>query len=74
VKAWLVEQGVEANKIVRTVGYGSSRPLIPEPTGGSVANGKKGKKIVTKGATAEQVEAARKQNRRIAVRVVQTCK
>jgi len=74
VKAWLVQQGVEEKKIVRTVGYGSSRPLIPEPTGGSVTKGKKGKKIVTKGASPDQVEAARKQNRRIAVRVVQTCK
>jgi len=69
VKAWLVEQGVDANKIVRTVGYGSSRPLIPEPT----ATPKKGKKG-GKGVSAEQLEAARKQNRRIAVRVVETCK
>lgn len=58
VKNWLINQGVKAEKIVRTVGYGSSRPVIPEP--------KKGKKDV--------IEAARKQNRRIAVRVIDTCK
>jgi outer membrane protein OmpA-like peptidoglycan-associated protein len=73
VKSWLMEQGVDANKIVRTIGYGSTKPLIPEPSAGKVTKGKKGKKIVTKGATPEQVEAARRQNRRIAVRVVQTC-
>ena len=73
VKAWLVEQGVDANKIVRTVGYGSSRPLIPEPDATKVTKNKKGKKVVTKGVSADQLEAARKQNRRIAVRVVQTC-
>ena len=69
VKSWLIEQGVDANKIVRTVGYGSSRPLIPEPEPAKAAKGKKAKK----GVTAEQLEAARKQNRRIAVRVVKTC-
>jgi outer membrane protein OmpA-like peptidoglycan-associated protein len=73
VRAWLIEQGVDSNKIVRTVGYGSSRPLIPEPTATKVTKTKKGKKVVTKGASPEQVEAARRQNRRIAVRVVQTC-
>lgn len=73
VKSWLIEQGVTAEKVIRTVGYGSSKPLIPEPEGTKTV--KKGKKTVTtKGATPEQVEAARKQNRRIAVRVVETCK
>jgi outer membrane protein OmpA-like peptidoglycan-associated protein len=61
VKSWLIEQGVKAEKITKTIGYGSSKPYIPEP--------KLGKKV-----TAKQVEAARKQNRRIAVRVVETCK
>lgn len=61
VKTWLIEQGVKAEKITNTIGYGSSKPYIPEP--------KLGKKV-----TAKQVEAARKQNRRIAVRVVETCK
>jgi outer membrane protein OmpA-like peptidoglycan-associated protein len=72
VKTWLIQQGVDASKITRTIGYGSSRPLVPEPSAGKTA-GKKGKKVTTKGATPQQVEAARRQNRRIAVRVVQTC-
>jgi outer membrane protein OmpA-like peptidoglycan-associated protein/opacity protein-like surface antigen len=73
VKSWLIEQGVSAEKISRTVGYGSTKPLVPEPEPTKTV--KKGKKTVTtKGATPEQVEAARKQNRRIAVRVVETCK
>lgn len=58
VKNWLVNQGVDAAKIVKTIGYGSSQPRIAEP--------KKGSK--------DQIEAARKQNRRIALRVVETCK
>ena len=74
VKSWLVEQGVDSNKVVRTVVYGSSKPLIPEPSATKVTKTKNGKKVVTKGVTAEQLEAARKQNRRIAVRVVETCK
>jgi outer membrane protein OmpA-like peptidoglycan-associated protein len=61
VKKWLIDQGVNPNHISRTVGYGSSRPVIPEP--------KQGKKV-----TAAMVEKARAQNRRIAVRVVETCK
>ncbi|MBU3742529.1 MAG: hypothetical protein FGM24_09640 [Candidatus Kapabacteria bacterium] len=58
VKNWLVNQGVNASKITRTIGYGSSRPVIPEPRKG----------------TRDQIESARKQNRRIAVRVVETCR
>lgn len=61
VKKWLADQGVKPEHIANTVGYGSSRPVIPEP--------KKGKKI-----TAKMLEDARRQNRRIAVRVVETCK
>ena len=73
VKSWLILQGVDSNKIVRTIGYGSSRPLVPEPEPTKVIH-RHGKRVVVKGATPEQVEAARKQNRRIAVKVVQTCK
>lgn len=58
IKTWLIAQGVGPEKIVATVGYGTSRPLVREPVGGS----------------AEDLEKARVQNRRIAVRVVQTCK
>jgi outer membrane protein OmpA-like peptidoglycan-associated protein len=61
VKQWLIDQGVNPNRIVRTIGYGSSKPVIPEP--------KQGKKV-----TAAMVEQARAQNRRIAVRVVDSCK
>ncbi len=61
VKKWLIDQGVKPEHISRTIGYGSSKPVIPEP--------KLGKKV-----TAKMVEEARRQNRRIAVRVVETCK
>ncbi len=61
VKKWLIDQGVNPDHIARTIGYGSSRPVIPEP--------KKTKKV-----TAKMLEDARKQNRRIAVRVVEPCK
>ncbi|MEI8133522.1 MAG: binary toxin-like calcium binding domain-containing protein [bacterium] len=61
VKKWLVDQGVKPAHIAKTIGYGSSRPVIPEP--------KAGKKV-----TAKMLEDARRQNRRIAVRVVETCK
>jgi outer membrane protein OmpA-like peptidoglycan-associated protein len=73
VKSWLVEQGVDSNKVSRTIGYGSSKPLVPEPEAPKATKGK-GKKAAPKGPTPEQIEAARKQNRRIAVRVVETCK
>jgi outer membrane protein OmpA-like peptidoglycan-associated protein len=61
VKQWLIDQGVDPQKFTKTIGYGSSRPLVPEP--------KASKKV-----SAKQVEQARRQNRRIAVRVDQTCK
>ncbi len=61
VKKWLIDQGVKPEHIANTIGYGSSRPVIPEP--------KPGKKV-----TAKMLEDARRQNRRIAVRVVETCK
>jgi outer membrane protein OmpA-like peptidoglycan-associated protein len=57
IKTWLVAQGVNPDKIVNTVGFGTSRPLVTEPVGGS----------------AEKLEDARIQNRRIAIRVVATC-
>lgn len=62
IKNWLIEQGVSSSKIAGTQGYGSSRPKSPEPTGREL------KKI-----SAEQLEAIRKVNRRISVRVVETC-
>ncbi len=62
IKNWLVESGVNPAKIAGTEGYGSSRPKSQEPTG------KELKKIKP-----EQLEAIRKVNRRISVRVVATC-
>lgn len=58
VKNWLIGQGVSASRVTNTVGYGSSRPHIKEP----------------KKASASAIEAARVQNRRIAVRIAETCK
>jgi len=57
IKTWLVAQGVNSEKISNTVGFGTSRPLVIVPVGG----------------TASALEAARVQNRRIAIRVVHTC-
>ncbi len=58
IKTWLVSQGVSQDKITRTIGYGTSRPAVIEHTGGPAA----------------VLEAERTQNRRIAVKVVETCK
>jgi outer membrane protein OmpA-like peptidoglycan-associated protein len=58
IKTWLVAQGVNPEKIYGTVGYGTSRPMVTEPVGGSP----------------QLLEDARIQNRRIAIRVVRTCK
>ncbi|HET7153600.1 MAG TPA: OmpA family protein [Candidatus Kapabacteria bacterium] len=64
VRRWLINQGADSNRIVRTVGYGSTRPVIPEP---------KPKKVHGKITNQAVIDKARTQNRRIAVRVVQTC-
>lgn len=58
IKNWLIDQGVNPNKIAGTVGYGSRANAVTEPTNVSAA----------------KLEAARVFNRRIAVRVVETCK
>jgi outer membrane protein OmpA-like peptidoglycan-associated protein len=57
IKSWLIEQGVRADKIANTVGYGETRPAVRERTDVSAA----------------ELEAERAQNRRIAVKVVQSC-
>lgn len=62
VREWLLSQGVAPEKITGTVGYGSSQPKVPEPTG---------KKL--KQMSKEDLEALRKQNRRITVKVTKTC-
>lgn len=57
IKSWLVEQGVNPNKIVSLVGLGVSDDAVHEPTN----------------ASASELEAARVLNRRIAVKVVEGC-
>ncbi|MDA3844731.1 MAG: OmpA family protein [Candidatus Kapabacteria bacterium] len=63
VKQWLILQGVGAEKITGTIGYGSSDQKIKEPTGRAL------KKMSKK-----DLEALRKQNRRITIKVIETCK
>jgi outer membrane protein OmpA-like peptidoglycan-associated protein/opacity protein-like surface antigen len=58
VRDWLVNQGVDASKITATVGYGSSKPVAQE----------------LKTMTPEELESARRQNRRITIRLVEPCK
>ncbi len=62
VREWLIEQGVSPAKIVGNIGYGSSRPKVEEPTP------EEAKKM-----KADEVEAIRKQNRRITIEIVKTC-
>jgi len=57
IKSWLIAQDVSEYKIRNTIGYGETRPAVVEHSGGSPT----------------QLEAERTQNRRVAVRVVQTC-
>ena len=59
VVQWLIEQGVNPKKLMGAVGYGSSRPAVAEPKG--------------KGVPKEELEAARKKNRRITVVVQKGC-
>ncbi len=62
VRQWLIEQGVSADKIRGAIGFGSSQQKVPEPTGEAL-------KRISK----DELEAIRKQNRRITVEVVRTC-
>jgi outer membrane protein OmpA-like peptidoglycan-associated protein len=57
IRSWLIEQGVNSNKVVNTVGYGATNTAVKERTD----------------VSAKVLEAERTQNRRIAVKVVQTC-
>jgi outer membrane protein OmpA-like peptidoglycan-associated protein len=57
IKRWLIDQGVDPNKIVSVVGLGTSDDAVYEPTNSSPG----------------QLEAARVLNRRIAVKVVEGC-
>ncbi len=62
VREWLIEQGVPANRILGAIGFGSSKPKVKEP------GAKEAKKM-----KADELEAIRKQNRRITVVVQKTC-
>lgn len=62
VKEWLLDQGVTAAKISGSLGYGEREPKVKEPTGKEL-----------KAISPEDLEAIRKQNRRISVEVTKTC-
>jgi outer membrane protein OmpA-like peptidoglycan-associated protein len=62
VKQWLVQQGVNTDKIQGVIGYGSNQPKNPEPSA------KEQKKM-----SKENLENLRKQNRRISVEITRTC-
>jgi outer membrane protein OmpA-like peptidoglycan-associated protein/opacity protein-like surface antigen len=64
VKSWLIEHGVDSNKVEATIGYGSRQNAVPEPDP---------KSAVAKKMKPEDLEAIRKQNRRIAIKVVHSC-
>ncbi len=64
IKTWLMERGVEPSKVEATIGYGSRQNAVPEPDPKS-AEAKKMDPV--------KLEEIRKQNRRIAVKVVRTC-
>jgi outer membrane protein OmpA-like peptidoglycan-associated protein len=57
VRNWLIEQGVSEQKIIGTKGFGEAHSAVYENTNG----------------TATSLEAERTQNRRIAIRVVESC-
>ena len=62
--AQLVEQGVDSNKIDLTLGYGSRQNAVAEPIPNSPE---------AKGMEPAALEALRRQNRRIAIKVARTC-
>lgn len=62
VKDWLIEQGVNPSKISGYIGYGEREPKVKEPIGKALKN-----------ISADELEAIRKQNRRISVEVTRTC-
>ena len=59
IREWLIEKGVDPDKIRGTVGYGSSMPKVKEPTPQEM-----------KSMTKEQIEEIRAQNRRIEINVL----
>ncbi|MFP4544060.1 MAG: OmpA family protein [Candidatus Kapaibacterium sp.] len=62
VREWLIEQGVSSDKIAGFIGYGESRPKVPEPEGKELNDISK-----------EELENIRKENRRITIEVTKTC-
>jgi outer membrane protein OmpA-like peptidoglycan-associated protein len=60
VRDWLVSKGVNPAKIASTKGFGSSQPKVAEPPAGSIS--------------ATELEAIRKQNRRIGMMIQRGCK
>ncbi len=62
VQQLMVQQGVAAQKIQGTVGYGSAQPLVPEPDA-----------RLARRMSRSEVESIRKQNRRISVREDVSC-
>jgi outer membrane protein OmpA-like peptidoglycan-associated protein len=64
IKTWLLERGVDPAKIEATFGYGSRKNAVQEPAPDSKQ---------AKAMDPTVLENIRKQNRRMAVKVVRTC-
>ena len=62
VQQWLVDQGVTPTKIRGAMGFGSSMPRVVEPS-----------PAVAKTMSKDQLEAIRRQNRRIEIAVLKEC-
>ena len=64
VVSWLIAQGVDPSKIIEARGFGSSQPKVKEPTPAEIRQQR---------ISRDDLEAIRKQNRRITVEVVRAC-
>lgn len=62
VAKWLLDNGVEPERIKGAIGYGSSMPRVPDPS-----------PAVARKMTKQQLEAIREQNRRIELSVLKDC-
>lgn len=63
VQQWLIDQGVTPSKIRGAMGFGSSMPRVVEPSPAAARSMSK-----------DQLEAIRRQNRRIEIAVLKDCK